>query len=96
LWPKSSSGDSRLVMILDFDAARDFHAPQPAVEQALLAVIAQGNQLVAGHGQGSSMFRFCRTRHIVARRVLLRPPALSGLHHPVRIRVRARNHLAFA
>ena len=57
--PRPSSPCGRLlvrrdaqVTMPDFDCARDHHLPQAAVEQALLAVVAQADELVAGDRQG--------------------------------------------
>ena len=64
LWPKSSSGDSRMVMILDFerDALRDLTRHSPPLNRPFLRLLRRHTSLSPATGNGSSMFCFCRTR----------------------------------
>ena len=45
LWPKSSSGDSRMVMMLDFDAARDFTRHSPPLNRPFLRLLRRHTSL---------------------------------------------------
>ena len=73
------------------------HPPQPAVEQALLAVVAQTDQLVAGDRQGLLDVLLLPDPHVVGAAGVVAPDQhLVGLHHPLRIELLARDHLALA
>src|SRR6202140_2833342 len=102
LWPKSSSGISRMVMIFDFDCARDFtrHSPplnRPPVEQGLVAGVAQADQLVAGDRQGILDVLLLPHPHVVGAAGIVAPEQhLVGAHHPRRIEFAARKDFALA
>ena len=73
------------------------HPPQPAVEQALLAVVAQAHQLVAGDRQGILDVLLLPHPHVVgAAGVVAADQHLVGAHHALRIELAARHHLALA
>ena len=73
------------------------HPPQAAVEQALLAVVAQAHQLVAGDRQRLLDALFLPHPHVVgAAGVVATDQHLVGAHHAIRIEFAARNHLALA
>ncbi|MGY3470159.1 hypothetical protein ACVW0I_007030 [Bradyrhizobium sp. LM6.11] len=74
-----------------------FHAPQAAVEQALLAVVAQAHQLVAGNGEDVLDVLALTHPHIVrAPRVVAADQDLVGGHDAIGIEFFARHHLALA
>ena len=62
LWPKSSSGDSRMVMMLDFEAARDFTRHSPPLNSPFLRLLRRHTSLSSATGNASSMFSRCRNR----------------------------------
>src|SRR3954469_9220116 len=73
------------------------HAPQAAVEQALLAVVAQADQLVAGDGEDILDVLALAHPHIVRTpRVVASDQDLVGGHDAIRIELLARYHLALA
>src|SRR5437764_1397085 len=73
------------------------HPPQPAVEEAFLAVVAQAHQLVTGHRQGILDVLALPHPHLVGAAGVVAPDQhLVGTHHPARIELGARDHFAFA
>src|ERR1700737_5507931 len=82
---------------LRFRLRARLHPPQPAVEQALLAVVAQADQLVAGDRQRILDVLLLPHPHVVgAPGVVAADQYLIGAHHPVRIELGTRYHFAFA
>ena len=69
------------------------HRPEAAVEQALLAVVAQADQLVAGHRQRILDVLLLPHPHVVGAAGVVAPDQhLVGAHHPVGIEFVARHH----
>ena len=62
LCPKSSSGDTRMVTIFDFDCARDFTRHSPPLNRPFLRLLRRQTSLSPATGSGSSMFCFWRMR----------------------------------
>ena len=82
---------------LRFRLRARLHPPQSAVEQALLAVVAQADQLVASHRQGILDVLLLPHPHVIGAAGIVAPDQhLIGLHHPVRIELVARHHFALA
>ena len=82
---------------LGFRLRARLHPPQPAIEQALLAVVAQADQLVAGHRQRILDVLPLPHPHVVgAAGVVAADQHLVGAHDALRIEFVARHHFAFA
>ena len=76
---------------------RFLHLPQSAVEQALAAVIAQANELVAGHWQGfGESAPFAHARVVGSPRSVAADQHLIGVDDALRIEFVARHHLCAA
>src|ERR1700733_13604186 len=97
LWPKTPVGAHPLGDVLLFRPRPRLPPPQPAVEQAFLAVVAQADQLVAGNRQRILDVLLLPHPHVVGTPRIVAPDQhLIGAHHPVRIELGARYHFAFA
>jgi hypothetical protein len=62
LRPRSSSGASRMPMIFDFEAVRDFTRHSPPLNKPFLRLLRRQTSLSPATGNVSSMSRRCRTR----------------------------------